>query len=66
MSLYHQAHLKYEKKSDCISHAAMIHRLLKDKDELSRMADTYLREMQQKLDKVEVTNKRVQAKKPMV
>ncbi|KAL6284840.1 hypothetical protein ACE6H2_015769 [Prunus campanulata] len=53
-------HLKYEKKGDHISHVAMIHRLLKEKDELSRMVDTYSREMQQKLDEVEVTNKSVQ------
>lgn len=53
-------HLKYEKKGDRISHVAMIHRLLKEKDELSRMVDMYSREMRQKLDEVEVTNKRVQ------
>ncbi|KAI5335827.1 hypothetical protein L3X38_025961 [Prunus dulcis] len=31
-------HLKYEKNGDRISHVAMIHRLLKEKDELSRMS----------------------------
>lgn len=51
--------LKDEKKADRISHSAVQRKMQKEKNDLARMVQMYSGEMQQKLDVVEGTNKRI-------